>query len=89
MTDAQGVPLAATVTAADVPEITQVFTTLDDMHPWRRAGAEAAEDRPLAGGSGLQLGTGAAGFEAEGDHARCWRPAIRSTAAVWASPAGT
>ena len=33
MTDAQGVPLAATVTAANVPEITQVFTTLDDMPP--------------------------------------------------------
>ena len=33
MTDAQGVPLAAMVTAANVPEITQVFTTLDDMPP--------------------------------------------------------
>ena len=33
MTDAQGVPLAALVTAANVPEVTQVFTTLDEMPP--------------------------------------------------------
>ncbi len=55
----------------------------------RQAGAEAAEARPLAGGSGLRLGTGAAGFAQAGGPRRCWRPAIRSTAAVWASPAGT
>jgi transposase len=33
MTGAQGVPLAATVTAANVPEVTQVFATLEDLPP--------------------------------------------------------
>jgi transposase len=33
MTDAQGVPLAATVTAANVNEVTQVFQVLTDMPP--------------------------------------------------------
>jgi len=33
MTDAEGAPLAAIVTAANVPEVTQVFPTLDDMPP--------------------------------------------------------
>src|SRR6266581_8180967 len=31
MTDAQGIPLAATVTAANVPEVTQVFQVLTAM----------------------------------------------------------
>jgi transposase len=33
MTDARGVPLSATVTAANVPEVTQVFQVLADMPP--------------------------------------------------------
>lgn len=33
MTDAQGVPLSATVTAANVPEVTQVFPVLTGMPP--------------------------------------------------------
>src|SRR5438552_8765255 len=33
MTDAQGIPLAATVTAANVPEVTQVLQVLTDMPP--------------------------------------------------------
>jgi transposase len=33
MTDAQGIPLAATVTAANVNEVTQVFQVLTDMPP--------------------------------------------------------
>src|SRR5919108_742390 len=33
MTDAQGVPLSATVTAANVPEVTQVFQVLTAMPP--------------------------------------------------------
>lgn len=33
MTDAQGIPLGATVTAANVPEVTQVFHVLTDMPP--------------------------------------------------------
>jgi transposase len=33
MTDAKGVPLSATVTAANVPEVTQVFQVLTDMPP--------------------------------------------------------
>src|SRR5207249_3508053 len=33
MTDAQGVPLAATVTAANVNEVTPVFAVLTDMPP--------------------------------------------------------
>jgi transposase len=33
MTDAQGVPWSATVTAANVPEVTQVFPVLNDMPP--------------------------------------------------------
>jgi transposase len=33
LTDAQGVPLAATVTAANVPEVTQVFQVLTDLSP--------------------------------------------------------
>jgi transposase len=33
MTDARGIPLAATVTAANVPEVTQVFQVLTDMPP--------------------------------------------------------
>jgi hypothetical protein len=44
MTDAQGIPLAATVTAANVPEVTQVFQVLTAMPsvggkpgpPWQR-----------------------------------------------------
>lgn len=31
LTDAQGVPLTATVTAANVPEVTQIFEVLSDM----------------------------------------------------------
>jgi transposase len=33
MTDAQGVPLSATVTAANVPEVTQIFRVLTGMPP--------------------------------------------------------
>jgi transposase len=33
MTDAQGIPLAATVTAANVNEVTQVFQVLTDLPP--------------------------------------------------------
>ena len=33
MTDAQGIPLAATVTAANVPEVTQVLQVLTGMPP--------------------------------------------------------
>jgi transposase len=33
MTDAQGVPLSATVTAANVPEVTQIFQVLTSMPP--------------------------------------------------------
>ena len=33
MTDAQGIPLSATVTAANVNEVTQVFQVLTDMPP--------------------------------------------------------
>jgi len=33
MTDAQGLPLSATVTAANVPEVTQVFQVLTAMPP--------------------------------------------------------
>jgi transposase len=33
MTDAQGIPLAATVTAANVNEVTQVFSVLTDLDP--------------------------------------------------------
>jgi transposase len=33
MTDAQGIPLAATVTAANVNEVTQVFEVLDEVPP--------------------------------------------------------
>jgi hypothetical protein len=33
MTDAQGIPLGATVTAANVNEVTQVFQVLTDMPP--------------------------------------------------------
>jgi len=33
LTDAQGIPLAATVTAANVKEVTQVFQVLTDMPP--------------------------------------------------------
>jgi transposase len=33
MTDARGLPLSATVTAANVPEVTQVFQTLSGMPP--------------------------------------------------------
>jgi transposase len=33
MTDARGIPLAATVTAANVPEVTQVFQVLADIPP--------------------------------------------------------
>ena len=33
MTDAQGIPLAATVTAANVNDVTQVFQVLTDLKP--------------------------------------------------------
>ena len=89
MTDAQGVPLAATVTAANVPEITQVFTTLDDMPPvGGKPGPKRQKPDRLQGDRGYDSEPVRQGLRGRGPR-RCWRPAIRSTAAVWASPAGT
>ena len=89
MTDAQGVPLAATVTAANVPEITQVFTTLDDMPPvGGKPGPKRQKPDRLQGDRGYDSDPGGRVCAAGGPRRR-WRPAIRSTAAVWASPAGT
>jgi transposase len=42
MTDAQGIPLAATVTAANINEVTQVFQVLTDLDP---VGGKPGPDR--------------------------------------------
>ena len=53
MTDAQGIPLAATVTAANVNEVTQVFRVLDEMPPvGGKPGPKRRKPRRLQGDRG-------------------------------------
>ena len=53
LTDAQGIPLAATVTAANVNEVTQVFQVLADMPPvGGKPGPQAGEAGAAARGPG-------------------------------------
>jgi transposase len=53
MTDAQGIPLAATVTAANVNEVTQVFQVLDDLPPvGGKPGPKRRKPRRLQGDRG-------------------------------------
>ncbi len=75
MTDAQGVPLAATVTAANVPEITQVFTTLDDMPPvGGKPGPKRQKPDRLQGDRGYDSEPVRQGLRRPGDHAGAGGP---------------
>ena len=61
LTDAQGIPLAATVTAANVNEVTQVFDVLTNMPPvGAKARASAGETGAAARRYRLRLRAGPA-----------------------------
>ena len=66
LTDARGIPLAATVTAANVNEVTQVLTCSTPCRRW--AERAAGRDRPgRCKAIGLRLRTGAAVVAVAGD----------------------
>ena len=70
LTDAQGIPLAATVTAANVNEVTQVFDVLTSMPPvGGKPGPKREKPERLARRYRLRLRTGTAVVAVAGDHA--------------------
>ena len=70
LTDAQGIPLAATVTAANVNEVTQVFDVLTSMPPvGGKPGPKREKPERLQGDARLRLRAGAAVVAVAGDHA--------------------
>ena len=68
LTDAQGIPLAAKVTAANVNEVTQVVPLVDAMPPVAGKPGHPARSRPesLLRGPGLRLRAQAAGAAGRG-----------------------
>ena len=89
MTDAQGVPLSATVTAANVNEVTQVFEVLTDMPPVGGKPGPKRRKPERSKGTGAttpsRCGRGCAGWGSP----RSWPHAIPSTAAGWGCSAGS
>jgi transposase len=82
LTDARGIPLAATVTAANVNEATQVFQVLADMPP---VGGGPSGYKATGAMTPSRPGSCYAGWALP----RSWRPGIPSTAAGWACTAGS
>ncbi len=63
LTDAQGIPLAAKVTAANVNEVTQVFAVLTDLQPGRRqAWPQAGEASTVCKGTAAMTRSRCGGF---------------------------
>ena len=89
MTDAQGIPLAATVTAANVNEVTQVLHVLADMPPvGGKPGPKRERPDRLQGDRGYDsepVRSCCVGWAS----LRCWRPGTPSMAAAWVSTAGS
>jgi len=90
MTDAEGVPLAATVTAANVDEVTQVLPALTAMPPVGGKPGPKRRKRPNGGkGTGAttpsRCGRSCAGWGSS----RCWPHGIPSMAAGWGCSAGS
>jgi transposase len=89
MTDAQGIPLAATTTAANVNEVTQVFRVLTDLEPvGGKPGPRRQKPRRLQGTGATtptRCGSCCAGW---GSH-RSWAGGRGNTAAAWACSAGS
>jgi len=79
----KGSPLAATVTAANVNEVTQVFQVLDDLPPvGGKPGPKRRKPERLQGDRGYDSEAGAAGVcGGAGGSPRSWPHGIRRTAA--------
>src|SRR5512135_160193 len=88
LTDAQGIPLAATVTAANVNEVTQVFDVLTSMPPvGGKPGPkrERPDRKAIPATTPNRCGSCCGGWGSR----RNWPSAAASTAAVWACTAGS
>ncbi len=89
MTDAHGIPLSATVTAANVNEVTQVFAVLDDMPPvGGKPGPKRQKPERLQGDRGYDSEPVRQELRRRGSP-RSWPPATPSTGAGWGSSAGS
>jgi transposase len=88
MVDANGIPLAATVTAANVPDVKELLSVVDELEPvagkpGRRGGGPrgcTATGRTTAGGIGRNWRRGRSSLG--------WRGGAPSTAAGWECTAG-
>ena len=89
MTDAQGIPLAATVTAANVNDVTQVFQVLTDLDPWAASLAPSVRSPNDCKATGAMIrsrcGDCCVGWESR----RCWRSVTPNTVAASACFAGS
>jgi transposase len=89
LTDAQGIPLAATVTAANVNEVTQVFDVLTGMSPVGGKSGPPRENRSgckaIPATTPSRSGSCCGGWGSR----RSWASGGASTAAAWACLAGS
>ena len=90
LTDAQGIPLNATVTAANVNEVTQVLDVLTDMPPvGGKPGPKRERPERLQGDRGYDSEPLRRAVALAGDHAGPGQAQARNTAAAWACSAGS
>ena len=89
ITDARGIPLACSVTAANVNDMTELAPLFNKLPPVARQGRPPqAEARRLAGGPGLRLRAAPPGAAGDGRRAGPAREGDRRPGAGWGRPAG-